>query len=153
MKASRLFEIAALASTILMKSSVASLIACQDNTYNTKRMTQFILLSSKSKSTTEIRWCFYSPIPYTYGLLCCVCIVLWERYFIYIMYILMNWEGALHEGGPKETDGIGESQCLSDPPRARIWVHWNVCTPTRRWDGSMCVYWYSRLFMNFTVYH
>lgn len=30
----------------------------------------------------------------------------------------MNWEGTIHKRGPKVTDGIGESQCVSDPPKS-----------------------------------
>ena len=82
----------------LMKSSVASLIACHDNTYNAKRMTLLIPMSStKVEAPPKIRWCFFSPIPYTYGLcvVCVLCVV--REIFIYIMYILMNWEGTLHK--------------------------------------------------------
>ena len=70
-------EIAALASTIPYESSVASLIACHDNIYKTKRMIRILLTSSIiAKAPPKIRWCFYSPIPYTYGLcvLCVLCV-------------------------------------------------------------------------------
>ena len=43
--------------------------------------------STKVKVPPKIRWCFFSPIPYTYGLcVCCVCIVCCER-DIYIHHV------------------------------------------------------------------
>ena len=43
--------------------------------------------STKVKAPPKIRWCFLSPIPYTYGLcVCCVCIVCCER-DIYIHHV------------------------------------------------------------------
>lgn len=41
--------------------------------------------STKVKAPPKIRWCFFSPIPYTYGL-CVVCIVCCER-DIYIHHV------------------------------------------------------------------
>ena len=43
---------------------------------------------TKVKAPPKIRWCFFSPIPYTYGLcvLCVVCIVCCERE-IYIHHV------------------------------------------------------------------
>lgn len=43
---------------------------------------------------------------------------------------------------------------MSEPPKGpHRGALGDVCTPRRRWDCAMYVYWYSRLFMNFTVYH
>ena len=54
--------------------------------------------STKVKAPPKIRWCFFLLYHTHMDCVCVVCVLCVVReIFIYIMYILMNWEGPLHK--------------------------------------------------------
>ena len=70
---------------------------------------------------------------------CVLCVV--REIFIYIMYILMNWEGPLHKEALRRQTAYERVNVCLNHQRARIGVHWEMYAPQGA-DGMarcMCI--------------